>query len=160
MPARGGNPSLSDGDLKAAILYMTKEAGFDLGGGEEKAKKAAPAPAAPVGEKAAATVAPTAAKTAVAPAAPATEQAVVKSAPATAIPVSAPLEPAKAADTKAAVEIVKEEPAAPIKPEPVVEPKKPEIPSTPVTPTIPSAPVAPAPKEAVEIKVRDAAVTE
>ncbi len=42
MPARGGNPALSDADIKAAILYMTKAAGFDLGGGDT-AKKEAPA---------------------------------------------------------------------------------------------------------------------
>ncbi len=32
MPARGGNPSVTDAELKATILYMTKEAGFNLGG--------------------------------------------------------------------------------------------------------------------------------
>ncbi len=30
MPPRGGDPTISDEELKAAILYMTKEAGFDL----------------------------------------------------------------------------------------------------------------------------------
>jgi len=30
MPPRGGDPTLSDEEVKAAILYMTKEAGFDL----------------------------------------------------------------------------------------------------------------------------------
>ncbi len=39
MPARGGNPSITDDELKATIIYMAKEAGFDLGG-----NAAAPAP--------------------------------------------------------------------------------------------------------------------
>jgi cytochrome c5 len=43
MPARGGNPALSDAEIKAAILYMTTEAGFDLGGAEEPAKESTPA---------------------------------------------------------------------------------------------------------------------
>ena len=30
MPVKGGNPALSDAEIKAAILYMTKQAGFDL----------------------------------------------------------------------------------------------------------------------------------
>jgi cytochrome c5 len=30
MPARGGNPTNTDDDMKAAVLYMTKKAGFDL----------------------------------------------------------------------------------------------------------------------------------
>ena len=38
MPARGGNPSVTDAELKATILYMTKEAGFDLGGDAAPAK--------------------------------------------------------------------------------------------------------------------------
>ncbi len=32
MPPKGGDPSITDSELKAAILYMTKEAGLDLGG--------------------------------------------------------------------------------------------------------------------------------
>ncbi|MCF6189977.1 MAG: c-type cytochrome [Cocleimonas sp.] len=31
MPARGGNPAVTDEEIKAAILYMTDEAGFNLG---------------------------------------------------------------------------------------------------------------------------------
>ena len=47
MPARGGNPSVTDAELKAAIIYMTTEAGFNLGGAAATpaAKKEAPAPA-------------------------------------------------------------------------------------------------------------------
>jgi len=63
MPARGGNPAVTDDELKATIIYMTKEAGFNLGGGT------APAAAAPATEK----------KEAKAPKAePATEQKVVE----------------------------------------------------------------------------------
>ncbi len=39
MPARGGNPSVTDDELKAVILYMTKETGFDLGGGDTAANE-------------------------------------------------------------------------------------------------------------------------
>ena len=39
MPARGGNPALSDAEIKSTILYMTKEAGFDLGDPTPAAKK-------------------------------------------------------------------------------------------------------------------------
>lgn len=38
MPARGGNPAITDEEIKAAILYMTKKAGFDL----SSTKKAEP----------------------------------------------------------------------------------------------------------------------
>lgn len=45
MPAKGGDPSLSDSELKAVVLYMTKEAGLDLGGAaEEKAEEKKEAP--------------------------------------------------------------------------------------------------------------------
>jgi len=42
MPPKGGDPSITDDELKAAILYMTKESGLDLGG---SAPAAAPAKA-------------------------------------------------------------------------------------------------------------------
>lgn len=35
MPPRGGNPAVTDAELKAAILYMTKKAGFDLDTGTQ-----------------------------------------------------------------------------------------------------------------------------
>ncbi len=50
MPPKGGDPSITDSELKAAILYMTKEAGLDLGG-------AAPAAAPVKADKAEATAA-------------------------------------------------------------------------------------------------------
>lgn len=37
MPARGGNPSVTDAELKATIAYMTKQAGFDLAIADEPA---------------------------------------------------------------------------------------------------------------------------
>ena len=42
MPANGSDPSITDAELKAVVLYMTKEAGLDLGEAEE-APKAEPA---------------------------------------------------------------------------------------------------------------------
>jgi len=60
MPPRAGQ-NIGDAELKATILYMTKEAGFDLGGGaapapapakeEKPAESAAPKQAEPVAEK-------------------------------------------------------------------------------------------------------------
>jgi cytochrome c5 len=48
MPARGGNPSVTDAELKATIAYMTKQAGFDLGITDEPAAAAVKEEAAPV----------------------------------------------------------------------------------------------------------------
>ncbi len=55
MPAKGGNAALSEAEVKAAILYMTKEAGFDLGGGDTAAKKEEPVAKEPAKEEAPAT---------------------------------------------------------------------------------------------------------
>lgn len=41
MPAKGGDPSITDSELKAVILYMTKEAGLNLAGGEQAKAPAA-----------------------------------------------------------------------------------------------------------------------
>lgn len=46
MPPRGGNPAVTDEELRATIIYMTKQAGFNLGGGEAKAAAAPKAAAA------------------------------------------------------------------------------------------------------------------
>lgn len=43
MPAKGGDPSLSDAELRAVVLYMTKESGLDLGGAVEEKKEASAA---------------------------------------------------------------------------------------------------------------------
>ncbi len=70
MPAKGGDPSLSDSELKAVVLYMTKEAGLDLGSAEAPAKtEEAPKKEEAVKEKSADVAAPVAAKVAEAPAA-------------------------------------------------------------------------------------------
>ena len=66
MPAKGGDPSLTDAEIRAVVLYITKESGLDLGGAVE-VKKEAPATEAPkaekkVEEKPAVAVAPTPAK--------------------------------------------------------------------------------------------------
>ncbi len=47
MPARGGNPSVTDAELKASIAYMTKQAGFDLDIGEAPAATPTKEAAAP-----------------------------------------------------------------------------------------------------------------
>ncbi len=40
MPARGGDPSITDEEMKSAVLYMTAEAGLDLTGGAKSADAA------------------------------------------------------------------------------------------------------------------------
>ncbi len=117
MPARGGNPALSDADIKAAVLYMTKAAGFDLGGGDA-AKKEAPAavPAKTEPAKEAATVEKKAEPTKETPAAPAQpEPATEPKKPETPTTPDAPEAPAPKADSAAAVAPapVKEEKPAP-----------------------------------------------
>lgn len=67
MPARGGNPAITDDEIKAAILYMTKKAGFDL----SAAKKVESAPAAMATKTATALSAPAAPETMKVAAAPA-----------------------------------------------------------------------------------------
>lgn len=158
MPARGGNPALSDAEIKAAIIYMTTEAGFDLGGGkEEPAKESAPAKTneeviseKPIPTAPAKTNEPVAVETPTEPAKTNEEVATKKLTPTTAIP----------AQTNAVVNTpTKIEPVAPTKPVPVAEPQKPETPATPDTPAIPNAPVAPATKE-VTVPKEAAAKTE
>ena len=66
MPAKGGDPSLTDAEIRTVVLYITKESGLDLGGAVE-VKKEAPATEAPktekkVEEKPATAIAPTPAK--------------------------------------------------------------------------------------------------
>jgi cytochrome c5 len=94
MPAKGGDPSLSDAELRAVVLYMTKESGLDLG----SAEPAAPAKEAPkeemktkpkAEEAATADVIPAEAKAPEAPAtpaAPAVAVAPVAAAAPTAVP--------------------------------------------------------------------------
>ena len=88
MPARGGDPSITDEELSNAIVYMTGKAGHDLSS-QVKAPAAAPAAAAPAEQAAPAAAAP--AEQAAAPAA-AEQAASAAAAPAeqAAAPVAAP----------------------------------------------------------------------
>ena len=99
MPPRGGNAALSDAELKATILYMSKAAGFDLGGGDAAKKEepaAAPAKTEPAKE------APAEEKKAE-PAAPAQpEQVAEPKKPETPTTPDAPEAPAPKADAAAA----------------------------------------------------------
>ena len=51
MPAKGGDPSITDAELKAVVLYMTKESGLDLGGAEKAAATADTKEEAPKAEE-------------------------------------------------------------------------------------------------------------
>ena len=96
MPARGGDPTITDEELTNAIVYMTGKAGIDLKAGDKGA--AAPAAAAP----AQATAAPAAAAPAQVTAAPAAAApAQVTAAPAAAAPAQATAAPAAAAPAQA-----------------------------------------------------------
>jgi pseudoazurin len=167
MPAKGGNPALTDAEIKAAILYMTKEAGFDLGDKEEPAKESAPAKtdADVTADKSTAMTPATvsdeasAKEPAVAPVAPTKTDAKESTTSATTnepVPTKtlapAPMDASTNADAVAKIPM-KAEPTAPAKPAPVAEPQKPETPATPAIPNAPIAPVtkkdAKAPKEAI-----------
>ncbi len=130
MPAKGGNPALSDAEIKAAILYMTKQAGFDLGGGDAPAAAPAPAKKEAPAEK---TASEEPAKEAPAPKeeAPATEP----TAPTKPEPVVEPKKP--------------ETPAAPEAPAPKEEaPAEKPAETTPAAPAETTPPAAPAEKPA------------
>jgi cytochrome c5 len=115
MPAKGGDPSLTEQELTDAILYMTGKAGFNLANADAApvAAPAAPAAAAP------ATPAPVAAPATPAPAAPAATEAPKAAAPAAPAPVATPAAPAPAEAPKAAAPVAapaeapKATPAAP-----------------------------------------------
>lgn len=132
MPARGGNPAITDDDLKTTILYMTKEAGFDLAGG------AAPAATAPVTEeKPAAAVAPEA------------DPVVQPKAEEVKTEEPAPVTPPKVEETKAAVaepkvseEKIAEPVTAPTAPDAQPEPPQPETPRQPDAPATETPPTA------------------
>lgn len=84
MPARGGDPSITDEELSNAIVYMTGKAGHDLSS-QVKAPAAAPAAQAAAPAEQAAAPAAAATPAAAAPAAPAAQAA----APAAAAPAAA-----------------------------------------------------------------------
>ena len=99
MPARGGDPTITDEELTNTIIYMTGKAGFDLKAGDKGA--AAPAASAPAQAAPAAAPVQQAAAPAAAPApvvaAPAAAPAPVAAAPAAA---PAPVAAAPAAAAK------------------------------------------------------------
>ena len=114
MPARGGDPTLSDEEITNAIVYMTGKAGHDLSAQVKKADGAAPAAAAAPAEQAAAPAAApaeqAAAPAAAAPAAAApAEQA---AAPAAAAPAEQAAAPAAAAPAEQAAAPAAAAPAA------------------------------------------------
>ncbi len=97
MPARGGDPTLTDEEITNAVVYMTGKAGHDLSAQVKKADGAAPAAPA---EQAAAPAAAAPAEQAAAPAAAApAEQA---AAPAAAAPAEQAAAPAAAAPAEQA----------------------------------------------------------
>jgi cytochrome c5 len=93
MPAKGGDPSLTEQELTDAILYMTGKAGFNLANADAApaAAPATPAPAAPAATEAPKAAAPAAPAPVATPAAPAPAEA-----PKAAAPVAAPAEAPKA----------------------------------------------------------------
>ena len=103
MPARGGDPTITDEELTNAIVYMTGKAGIDLKAGD----KGAAAPAAAPAQVTAAPAAAAPAQVTAAPAAAAPAQATAAAAPAqaTAAPAAAPAQataaPAAAAPAQA-----------------------------------------------------------
>lgn len=103
MPARGGNPKLSDDEIRGAIEYMLGESGIKAGAAAPAAAAPAPAAAAPAPAPAAApaptAAAPAPAETAAAPA-PAAEPAKTEA------PAAAPA-PAEAAAPAPVVVITK-----------------------------------------------------
>lgn len=141
MPAKGGDPSITDSELEAVILYMTKEAGLDLGGAEE-APKAAAAEEAPKAEVAT-------------EAAPATEVAEAKSEEkqeAATVTAEAPkVEAAPVAPTTPEAPKAEEAPAA------VEAPAAPLAAAAPVVAAAPAKDVAPAKDNAEGKKVYDTA---
>ncbi|MFZ1234862.1 MAG: c-type cytochrome [Thiofilum sp.] len=134
MPAKGGDPSLTEQEITDAILYMTGKAGIDLA----KADAAAPAEsaAAPAAAPAAQAATPAPAATQAAAPTPAAAPAAQAAAPAPAAPAepAAPAAPAPA--------------AAPATPAPAAAPAAPAPAAAPAAPAPAAAPAAPAPAAA------------
>ena len=119
MPPKGGDPTLSDEELKAVVLYMTKEAGFDLSKADADTKTET-APAAKTEETPAEKpTAPSQPEPVAKPAQPAT--------PSTPAEPSAPASPEEAAVAPAPVVTEKAE----VVPAPVAA-EKPEVAPAPV----------------------------
>ncbi|MFZ1326289.1 MAG: c-type cytochrome [Candidatus Contendobacter sp.] len=118
MPAKGGNPSLTEANLKDAITYMLNETGLKTGATPAPDAASAPAPTAP------AAVVPTPVQPATAPIPPAPLHAVPAGVSATA-PITASV------------------PAAPlVAPQPVTEaPAAAPVPAKPTAAAVPPAPL-------------------
>lgn len=101
MPAKGGNPTLSDYEVARAVVYMANKSGASLpepaAPAEEGAKKEADAAAAVAAPAAGAAAAPGAAASGAAPAAAAPAAATAAAAPAAAPAAPAPAAPQQAA---------------------------------------------------------------
>ena len=141
MPARGGDPSLTDDEIQNAILYMTKKAGIDL----SSEAVAADAPANKEAESTAAAVAPTPAIAPLAPTAPTTDAATNKeaeSAEAAAAPTST--EPTATPVTNT------DNNTAPAAPQAPAQVNTPNTPAAPQAPAKVSTPAAPAPASTPE----------
>lgn len=119
MPAKGGNPSLTEANLKDAIIYMLNETGLKTGATPAPDAASAPAPTAP------------AAAVASAPAQP--EAAPIPPAPLHAVP----------AGVSATAPITASVPPAPlVAPQPAAEaPTAAPVPAKPAAPAIPPAPL-------------------
>lgn len=106
MPAKGGNPTLSDYEVARAVVYMANKSGASLpepaAPAEEGAKKEADAGAAVAAPAAGAAAAPGAAASGAAASGAAPAAAATAAAPAAAAPAAAPAAPAPAAPQQAA----------------------------------------------------------
>jgi cytochrome c5 len=106
MPAKGGNPTLSDYEVARAVVYMANKSGASLpepaAPAEEGAKKEADAAAAVAAPAAGAAAAPGAAASGAAASGAAPAAAATAAAPAAAAPAAAPAAPAPAAPQQAA----------------------------------------------------------
>lgn len=102
MPARGGDPTITDQELTDAILYMTKQSGYDLSA-DAGASTDAAAPAADATQAVAdaATVTPAAAQTAATPASATTEAPAAKPTETATLPATTVTEPAASTDAMA-----------------------------------------------------------
>ena len=102
MPARGGDPTLTDEELQNAIVYMTGKAGIDLSSEAKAAASAGDAKQAAPAEAKPAEAAPAPAATPAQAPAPAAEAKPAEAAPAPAAAPVAEAKPAEAAPAQAA----------------------------------------------------------
>ena len=166
MPAKGGDISLSDDEVKTTIIYMLEKAGIDTGVSASATETPAPAVTAPTTEAPApAVIAPTTEAPAPAAIAPTTEApAPAAIAPTTEAPAPAAIAPTTEAPVPAAIAPTTEAPAPAViaptteAPAPAVEiPVTTEVPTIPATPTAPTTPETPATPTTPEIPTTPAA---